>query len=113
MIFPSADLQRYAVYDLDAGIVSEVNFDPEKKLVRRLRLHERVLVVEWCENHPYHQLNENEMVYRHFATAYDVVKGAAEGEWRIAFRSVLPFLLPIFELMSLEMNGRYTFSACH
>jgi hypothetical protein len=113
LIFPSADLQRYALYDLDAGIVSEVNFEPEKKIVRRLRLHERVLVVEWCENHPYHQLNENEMVYRHFATAYDVVKGVAEGEWRIAFRSVLPFLLSVFELMSLEMNGRYTFSACH
>jgi hypothetical protein len=90
LIFPSADLQRYVLYDLEFGTISEVNFGPVKKIARRLRLHERVLVFEWCENDPYHRLNENEMVYRHFATAYDVVKGAALGEWKTVFRSVAP-----------------------
>jgi hypothetical protein len=95
LIFPSADLQRYALFDLEAGTISEVSFEPEKKLVRRLRLHERVLVVEWCENDPYHQLNENEMVFRHFASAYDIVKGKAEGEWKTVFRSTpLPLCPP-------------------
>jgi len=91
LIFPSAELQRYALYDLEAGTISEVDFKPENKIIRRLRLHEKVLVVEWCENEPYHQLNENEMVYRHFATSYDVIKGPTEGEWRIVFRSVSLF----------------------
>lgn len=111
LIFPSADLQRYALYDLEAGTVSGVDFEPEKKIVRRLRLRERVLVVEWCENDPYHQLNENEMVYRHFASAYDVV--IADGEWKIAFRSFFLFPFHKFELIETEMNGRYTFWACH
>jgi len=107
LIFPSADLERYALYDLEAGIVSGVEFESEKKIVRRLRLHERVLVVEWCENDPYHQLNENEMVYRHFASSYDVVR--LDGEWKTAFRSLLPFPFHKFELIETEMNGRYTF----
>lgn len=95
LIFPSADLQQYALFDLEAGTISEVNFEPEKKIVRRLRLHERVLVVEWCENDPYHRLNENEMVFRHFASAYDVLKGKAEGKWKTVFRSTPPPFCPL------------------
>lgn len=90
LVFPSADLQRYALYDLEVGTMSEVDLEPEKKIVRRLRLHEKVLVVEWCENDPYHQLNEKEMVYRHFATAYDI-QGRGEGQWRAVLRSMPPF----------------------
>jgi hypothetical protein len=85
LIFPSADLQRYALYDLEAGSISEVNFEPEEKIVRRIRLFERVLVVEWCEHEAYHQLNENEMVYRHFATAYDIMKDK-ELSWKVNMR---------------------------
>jgi hypothetical protein len=92
LIFPSADLQRYALYDLEAGTVSEVDFEPEGKIVRRIRLHEKVLVVEWCEHEPYHQLNENEMVYRHFATAYDITKNN-DSSWKINFRSFTFFML--------------------
>ncbi len=77
------------MYDLETGTISEVNFEPEKKIVRRIRLLEKVLVVEWCEHEAYHQLNENEMVYRHFATAYDIIKD--KSSWRANFR--LPPLL--------------------
>lgn len=86
LIFPSAELQSYAIYDVGAGLMSEIRFEPEVKIVRRIRLHERVLVVEWCEADPFHQLNENEMVHRHFATAYDIVEAPVTGKWEAKFR---------------------------
>lgn len=85
LIFPSAPRQQYTLYDLESGTMSEVGFEPDGKIVRRIRLHKKVLVVEWCEAEPYHQLNENEMVYRHFATAYDVTKKDGTS-WKTKFR---------------------------
>lgn len=89
LVFPSAEKQAYVIYDLAAGRFYEVEFGEEGnagKIVRRIRLKDGVLVVEWCEGNAYHQLNENEMVYRHFATAYDVVHDADSREWRVVFR---------------------------
>jgi len=84
LVFPSAELQQYTLYDLEAGTMSKVGLEPDGKIVRRIRLHKKVLVLEWCEGEPYHQLNENEMVYRHFATAYDIIK--EDGSWKPKFR---------------------------
>jgi len=86
LIFPSAQRQRYELYALESGTVHEAELKSEGKIVRRIRLKERVLVVEWCENEAYHQLNENEMVYRHFATAYDVLEDASTRRWSTRFR---------------------------
>lgn len=85
LIFPSQEKQAYVLYDLEAGLMSNIDIGQEGIIVRRIRLKDGVLVVEWCEGEAYHQLNENEMVYRHLATAFDLVK--AEGnQWTIAFR---------------------------
>ncbi|KAN0122516.1 hypothetical protein V8E51_000842 [Hyaloscypha variabilis] len=108
LIFPSADLRRYALYDLETGTISEVDFEPERKIVRRLRLHEKVLVVEWCEIEPYHQLNENEMVFRHFATAYDVVERESEGKWGIVFRNEWKI-----HFLGMPLNSRDRFFSYH
>ncbi|CZR50507.1 related to F-box domain protein [Phialocephala subalpina] len=86
LIFPSAERKRYVLYNLEAGTFSEVGFESEGKIVRRIRLCERVFVVEWCEQDAYHKLNENEMVYRHFATAYDVSQDS-NGQWWTVFRN--------------------------
>jgi len=75
------------LYDLSAGKKSNIDLETDKKIVRRIRLKDGVLVVEWCGHEPYHQLNENEMVYRHFATAYDV-EYIRSGQSVIKFRSV-------------------------
>jgi hypothetical protein len=88
LIFPSAELQSYVLYDLIAGVISEIDFQSESKIVRRIRLKEKVLIVEWCEEQPYHQLNENEVVYRHFASAYDLVRSKQRGPWALSFRYV-------------------------
>lgn len=87
LIFPSAELQQYMLYDLNTGIVSIVDFHVEDKIVRRIRLNERVLIVEWSELDAYHRINEDgDMLFRHFATAYDLIQDSHE-QWSIAFRS--------------------------
>ncbi|KAH7416962.1 F-box domain protein [Cadophora sp. MPI-SDFR-AT-0126] len=86
LILPSTEAQSYAIYDVTVGSKSSINLETDKKIVRRIRLKDGVLIVEWCEHEPYHQLNENEMVYKHFATAYDV-KNTNGGQWSISFRN--------------------------
>ncbi|KAI0140117.1 hypothetical protein F4776DRAFT_615541 [Hypoxylon sp. NC0597] len=72
LVYQEAVSQRYVAYDLETRFRFEVPFDAADKTVRRLRLTSGVLVIEWCEREPYHQLNDSEMVHRHFATAFDV-----------------------------------------
>jgi hypothetical protein len=88
LVFPSVDAQKYILYDLSSGSLGEFDFEPEGKIVRRIRLKDFVLVVEWCEQDAYHQLNESEMVYRHFATAYEVVQSSQTAKWTTVFRSI-------------------------
>ena len=76
------------LYDLSTRTISNIDLQSREKIVRRIRLKEGVLVVEWCEHEPYNQLNENEMVHRHFATAYDVGEGDS-AQWSVTFRSVV------------------------
>ncbi|KAK2002264.1 F-box domain-containing protein [Colletotrichum falcatum] len=58
--------------DLSSGDESTVPFDWAEKVVRRVRLAEGLLVVEWAEARGSHPLNEGEVAHRHFATAFDV-----------------------------------------
>jgi hypothetical protein len=88
LIFPSAEMQQYALYDLEAGTMVGIDIGPENKVVRRIRLKEKVLIVEWCEQDAYHQLNENEIVHRHFASAYNIFQEPPTKQWKAVFRSV-------------------------
>lgn len=87
LVFPSAKEASYVVYDLESGVMSKVEFGRDGRIARRMTLKRRVLVVEWCEGEPWHQLNEQEIVYRHFCTTYDLVKDESEeNKWKLAFR---------------------------
>ncbi|PBP22405.1 F-box domain-containing protein [Diplocarpon rosae] len=86
LIYPSAESQSYVLYNLNAGTKSYLDIESEKKIVRRIRMNESVLLFEWCEPESYHQINENESVYRHFATAYDV-KESRNGQMSVVFRN--------------------------
>lgn len=88
LIIPSAQMQQYVLYDLERRSSFQIDIESETKIVRRIRLKEKLLIVEWCEEEPYHQLNENEMVYRHFASAYDITLDVMTGEWALEFRFV-------------------------
>lgn len=95
---------RYIAYDLETRHRFSVPFDVSGKTARRIRLSHGVLVIEWCEREPYHQLNDREEVHRHFATAFDVQRCAPRSasrsprfsmvrsisdpsDWTIMFRS--------------------------
>lgn len=93
LIYPSANQQRYLLRDFNSSITQAIAIHQLGKVIRRIRLQDRVLVIEWCEPEPYHQLNaENEWIHRHFATAYDILQDDAgnwsanlRNEWRIHF----------------------------
>ncbi|KAJ1333471.1 F-box-like domain-containing protein [Microdochium nivale] len=93
---------RYVAYDLETRHRYSIPFDASDKIVRRIRLACGVLVIEWCEREPHHQLNDREAVHRHFATAYDVHRPSSRStspkasvvrsdppptSWHITFRS--------------------------
>ena len=88
LIFPSFQKQQYILYDLESRVFVPVDINSEIRIVRRIRLKEKVLIVEWCEQEPYHHLNESETVYRHFASAYDLIVDTDSRQWRVVFRWV-------------------------
>jgi hypothetical protein len=81
----------YHLVDLATSQRVPVPFDVRSKHIRRLRLAQGVLIFEWAEALPYHQLNDREVVHRHFVTAFDVVRqpsSTAPGRtWAVEFRS--------------------------
>ena len=88
LVFPSVVAQKYILYDLSNGSMGEFDLRPKGKTVRRIRLRDKVLVVEWCEQDACHEINGGELVYRHFATAHDLVQSVQTGKWSAVFRSI-------------------------
>lgn len=64
----------YRARDLETGVEVDVPFDTRRKIVRRVRLADGVLLFEWCEERGSHPLSTTETAHRHYATAYDVVR---------------------------------------
>ncbi|KAJ9139195.1 hypothetical protein NKR23_g8014 [Pleurostoma richardsiae] len=64
----------FRVMDLATRHEYEVPFLTSDRIIRRVRLAHGVLIIEWCEQEPYHQLNATEFVHRHYVTAFDVVR---------------------------------------
>ncbi|KAI1770877.1 hypothetical protein F4818DRAFT_224532 [Hypoxylon cercidicola] len=117
LIYQEAVSERHVAYDLETRHRFSVPFDASDKTVRRLRLTCGVLVIEWCEREPYHQLNDRETVHRHFATAFDVrrrqvqLPSSAESPrftWDIAFRSEWKI-----HFLGLPLNSHDRFFSAH
>ena len=70
--FPAEEERSVVVLDIESGARATAPFPMSDKVIRNIRLKHKVLVIEWAEIIPSHQLNENESVHRHFATAFDV-----------------------------------------
>ncbi|KAF3768970.1 hypothetical protein M406DRAFT_250138 [Cryphonectria parasitica EP155] len=63
----------WRLLDLDTSEAVEIPFPCDQdRIVRRVRLAEGVLVFEWCERLPYHQLNDREECHRHYVSAFDI-----------------------------------------
>lgn len=83
LVFPSAELESYVLFDLENDSMDTITFRPQGKIVRRIALKQKVLVIEWAE------LEGIEIASRHFATAYDVVRDSILDSWVTVFRSVV------------------------
>ncbi|KAK3943611.1 hypothetical protein QBC46DRAFT_26842 [Diplogelasinospora grovesii] len=117
---------QYQIYDPCAGLYALVPFDVRQKHIRRVRLAQGVLIFEWAEELPYHQLNDREVVHRHFVTAFDVVRipttafaspmagkrGVLAGDglwtWRVNFRSEWKL-----HFLGLPLNDSDRFFSAH
>ena len=64
----------FRLLDLATRQEYRVPFHSSNKIVRRVRLADGVLIFEWCEELPYHDLNDREAVHRHYTTAFDVIR---------------------------------------
>ncbi|KAK4251868.1 hypothetical protein C7999DRAFT_27549 [Corynascus novoguineensis] len=87
----ASDGYVYHLVDLATNYRFHVPFDTRSKHIRRVRLAHGVLIFEWAEALPYHQLNDREVVHRHFVTAFDVIRKpsptASKLPWTVEFRS--------------------------
>ncbi|KAH7170914.1 hypothetical protein EDB81DRAFT_909622 [Dactylonectria macrodidyma] len=74
---PSARVHRYWAHDLETGREFVVPFDAVDKMVRRVRLHDDILLFEWCEEHALHPsqpAGSPGKAICQYATAFDVVR---------------------------------------
>lgn len=78
---------RLALLDLVTDERYLVPFPISNKVIRGMRLRERLLVIEWAEPTAFHWLNDSDGVHRHFATAFDIYKTEGEKGWDIVFRN--------------------------
>ncbi|KAK3395615.1 hypothetical protein B0T20DRAFT_419344 [Sordaria brevicollis] len=110
---PSSDPAHgyvYHIFDPATGTQIPVPFDVRRKHIRRVRLAQGVLIFEWAEEHPYHQLNDREVVHRHFVTAFDVIRTPTSSAWTwtIQFRSEWKL-----HFLGLPMNRSDRFFSAH
>ena len=91
-----------------------VPFDVRQKHIRRVRLAEAVLIFEWAQWAAYHQLNNQEVVHRHFVTAFDVARTRSATEdgdkpaFSIKFRSEWKL-----HFLGLPLNRSDRFHSAH
>lgn len=100
----------YHIVDLSSGQRVPVPFDVRSKHVRRARLAQGVLIIEWAEALPYHQLNDREVVHRHFVSAFDVIRCPARPgwTWSVQFRSEWKL-----HFLGLPLNNSDRFFSAH
>ncbi|KAL6869771.1 hypothetical protein ACO1O0_001101 [Amphichorda felina] len=128
LVYPAPDGLGFQARDLGTGEQVEVPFELDGKVVRRARLKDGVLVLEWCEEQASHALNEREHAHRHFATAYDIrrtggwdgvlpLRAAVDGRggktqqlslWKITFRSEWKI-----HYLGLPLNAQDRFFSAH
>ncbi|KAK4230476.1 hypothetical protein QBC38DRAFT_452112 [Podospora fimiseda] len=112
LVYPAASAQQhsegyvYHVVDLSSGYETSVPFDVRSKHIRRVRLAKGVLLFEWAEANPYHQLNDREVVHRHFVTLFDAVR--TKNTWSVVFRSEFKL-----HFLGLPLNRSDRFFSAH
>lgn len=90
VVFPD-EAQSLTLLDLETQHTFMVPFVTTNKVVRRIRLQDRLLVIEWAEDESFHWLNERDSVHRHYATSFEINRAGRgwditlRNEWKIMF----------------------------
>ncbi|KAL9107613.1 MAG: hypothetical protein Q9227_007516 [Pyrenula ochraceoflavens] len=74
LAFLEEEQRSITVLDVATGTRAIAPFDLLDRVIRNIRLNEKLLIVEWAEIESFHQLNANEPVHRHFATSFEVLQ---------------------------------------
>jgi hypothetical protein len=91
VVYPDENDRAMTLLDLETEHKFMVPFVMMEKVIRRVRLKDRLLVIEWAELDAFHWLNERDSVHRHFATSFDVHRCGRgwdivlRNEWKIMF----------------------------
>lgn len=85
LVYASADDHCLVLADLNEDRRFMIPFIIPGKVIRRIRLQNKLLVVEWAEPKAFHWLNDSDGVHRHFASSYDITRSTRG--WDITFRN--------------------------
>lgn len=91
VVFPDRHEQCLMLLDLSTEEKFMIPFVTTDKVLRRLRLNDRLLVIEWAECEAFHWLNDRDRVHRHYATSFEVNEAGRgwdimlRNEWKIMF----------------------------
>ncbi|KAL1848642.1 hypothetical protein Plec18170_007952 [Paecilomyces lecythidis] len=85
LVYPSSVHRSLVLLDLDTDATFVVPFPINNKVIRRVRIQDKLLVIEWAEPNVFHWLNDDDGVHRHFASSFDI-RPSDEG-WDITFRN--------------------------
>lgn len=106
VVYPDERERCLVLLDVATEEKFMVPFVTTDKVIRRLRLHDRLLVIEWAESEAFHWLNDRDSVHRHFATSFEV-NVAGQG-WDIVFRNEWKIMF-----LGHPLGERDRFYSCH
>ncbi|QGA20631.1 hypothetical protein EYB26_008337 [Talaromyces marneffei] len=106
VVYPDKHEQSLILLDVETEEQFMVPFVLTDKVIRRLRLHDRLLVIEWVESEPFHWLNDRDRVHRHYATSFEV--NAVGRGWDIVLRNELKIMF-----LGHPLGDRDRFYSCH
>lgn len=95
LVYASDQERCILLLDLGTNRSFKVPVELEGKVIRRLRLQQRVLAIEWAESNAFHWLNGHDGVHRHFASLFDVNPSSdsiSQKDWDISFRNELKIM---------------------
>lgn len=95
LVYASDQERCILLLDLETNRSFKVPFEVEGRVIRRLRLQQHVLAIEWAERNAFHWLNGHDGVHRHFASLFDVnllADAATQKYWEVTFRNELKIM---------------------
>lgn len=91
LVYPSEEHRSLLLMDLDTDSTYVVPFSIGNKVIRRIRLQDKLLVIEWAHHNVFHWLDDDGGLHYHFASSFDIQP--AEGGWNVTFRNEWQIML--------------------